>query len=92
MGDAMDGNKSDKGCNRYIIELLASKISCDLGNLVCVVDSSALTKKNLAMIADKEIRFISYLLATLKQEGLVKEQAWVNGDRQESGVLTILDT
>ena len=89
IGEAMDGNTSDKVWNRHIIEELVSKLASDLDSLVYVADSAAVTKDNLDLIAEKGIKFISRLPATFKQEGMVKDRAWADGSWQELGVLTL---
>ena len=89
IGEAMDGNTSDKVWNRHIIEELVSKLASDLDSLVYVADSAAVTKDNLDLIAEKGIKFISRLPATFKQEGTVKDRAWADGSWQELGVLTL---
>jgi len=61
IGEAMDGNTSDKVWNRHIIEELVSKLASDLDSLVYVADSAAVTKDNLDLIAEKGIKFISLL-------------------------------
>ncbi len=73
--EAMYGNTSDKVWNRRIIEELVSKRACGLDSLVYVGDSAAVTKDNLELIAEKGIKLISRLPATLKQEGMVKDRA-----------------
>ncbi len=40
IGEAMDGNTSDKVWNRRIIEELVSKLASDLGGLIYVADSA----------------------------------------------------
>lgn len=89
IGEAMDGNTSDKVWNRHIIEELVSKLASDLDSLVYVADSAAVTKDNLDLIAEKGIKFISRLPATFKQEGMVKDRAWADGSWQELGALTL---
>jgi len=37
------------------------------------------SKDNLYLIAEKGIKFISRLPATFKQEGMVKDRAWLMG-------------
>ncbi len=78
MGESMDENKSEKVWNRYIIEELVSKLSSDLDNLVHVTEPAAVTKKNLALTAGREIKFIFRLLHS-------NRKAWLRNRRGPAG-------
>jgi transposase len=88
VGEAMDGNESDKVWNRRVIEELVEQFTNNLTELVYVADSAVATKDNLDIIAGKGIRFISRLPATFKQEQEAKDRAWSEGDWVDIGILT----
>ncbi|MEA4884350.1 MAG: DUF4277 domain-containing protein [Clostridia bacterium] len=88
MGEAMDGNESDKVWNGRVIEDLVGQFTDNLTELVYVADSAVVTKANLDVIADKGIRFISRLPATFRQEQEVKDKALSEGDWVDAGILT----
>ncbi|MEA4884673.1 MAG: IS1634 family transposase [Clostridia bacterium] len=54
MGEAMDGNESDKVWNGRVIEELVSQLTDNLTELVYVADSAVVTKDSLDVIAGKE--------------------------------------
>lgn len=88
LGQASDGNESDKVWNRRVIEELVEQFTDRLTELVYVADSALVTKGNLDLIADKGVRFISRLPATFKQEQEVKDRAFADGGWVDVGVLT----
>jgi transposase len=88
LGQASDGNESDKVWNRKVIEELVDQFTDRLTELVYVADSALVTKGNLDLIADKGIRFISRLPATFGQEQEVKDRAFADGGWVDVGVLT----
>jgi len=62
----MYANISDKVWKGRIIEELVFKLACNFDSLVYVVNSGSMTKDNLNVIAENEIKFISRLPAMLK--------------------------
>jgi len=89
LGEAYDGNESDKVWNNRVIGELAEQFTDRLTELVYVADSALVTKKNLDLIAGKDVRFISRLPATFGQEQEAKDRAFADDDWTDAGVLTL---
>ncbi len=73
--DINSGNMSDKEWNQNILTEIDEMIK-GYGNVPYIADSALVTKKNLNLIADKGLSFISRSPSTFSVTENLKEKAW----------------
>ncbi|BAS26273.1 IS1634 family transposase [Limnochorda pilosa] len=86
LGTIRDGNLNDQIWNREILEALKTSF-LDPRRVVYVADSSLVTTKNLDLMAQSKVRFISRLPERFKACDEVKAQAFAENRWQPIGVL-----
>jgi len=88
-GQLLDGNRNDKTWYPEVIDqMVASFAAKDLQKTIFVADSALVTKDNLDMMAEKEIRFISRLPETFSIAEELKDLAWAQDTWTHVGALS----
>lgn len=75
LADIRDGNFADKIWNREMLEAMKTRF-LDPRKVVYVADSSLITKRNLQVLAQSGVRFISRLPESFAAAGQVKARAF----------------
>lgn len=83
-GDIGDGNLNDQLWNREVLKEIKTSF-LDPEQIIYVADSSLISKKNLRLLTEQGIRFISRLPARYKALHDVKQDAFRDGKWQQVG-------
>ncbi|HWQ76823.1 MAG TPA: IS1634 family transposase [Syntrophomonas sp.] len=89
MGNLRDGNTSDKEWNQDTIKEMSAVLAPHIAKgLLYVADSAVVTSKNLALLKENKIKFVTRLPSTYKLAAKLKEDALVAGDWIEIGKIS----
>lgn len=75
-GEVRDGNSSDKTWNQEVLNKLHEIIPALNKGSIYIADSALITKENLAVIQNQQVRFISRLPETFGMAEEIKQWAW----------------
>lgn len=89
MGDLRDGNTSDKDWNQDTIKEMSTVLAPHIAKgLLYVADSAVVTSKNLALLKENKMKFVTRLPSTYKLAAKLKRDALATGDWIEIGKIS----